>query len=189
MRSSVSNSDKKIFLRWFTKNFVLRRREVLWILDYLYNHDIILEKTHFVENVQKAPRGIYTTVKDNKETPFIFYKNGHTFKDPMQAFHEVRLNWSSPIYIELDFENAWQYPEYLAVLEDNPYAKWNETMPSELIVEVEEALNYESLLYAKERIMKEIDESLLNGHKSEFTLLTDELFEINHKISRVILND
>lgn len=189
MRSSISVIDKKEFLKWFTKNFVLKRREALWILDYLYNHNIMLEKTSFVENVKETPRGIYMSVQGNHNVAFRFYKNGHTFKDAMQAFHEVRLNWSSPLYIEIDFQNAWEFPEYLAILEDNPYARWNDEVSDDVIQEIDEALTYESLLYARKLILQEIDELLVKGSKQQFDERTENLREIERQIAEAITND
>lgn len=188
MSSSVSVRDKKEFLKWITKNFILKRRESLWILDYLYNHNIMLEKTHFVENVEKTPRGIYMSVQGNQNVSFRFYKNGHTFKDAMQAFHEVRLNWSSPLYIEIDLDDSWDYPEYLAVLEDNPYAKWNDEVPEEVIHEIEDALTYESLLYARKLLLEEIDALLLAGEKQQFNDVSKELRDIDRQIAETIFN-
>lgn len=187
MKSSVTNIEKKEFLKWFTKSYVLKRREALWILDYLYNHDIVLEKTHFVEDVKKTPRGIYMTVQNNENPAFRFYKNGKTFKDAMQAFHEVRLNWSSPLYIEIDFDDSWNFQQYLTVLEDNPYSTWNESITDELVETVEDALNYEMLLYARQQVMNEIDQKLATGDEKEFSTLTDELKEIDRKLSEMIL--
>lgn len=187
MNTSVTNSEKKYFLKWFTRNYELKRRESLWILDYLYNHDIMLEKTHFVERVEETERGIYMTVKGNQKPSFRFYKNGHTFKDAMQAFHEIRLNWSSHLYIEIDFEDAWYSSEYLAVLEDNPKARWNETIPEEVTEVVEEALDYETLLYAREQLLDEIDATLLQGQEDEFSNLTTDLKEIDRQIDQTIL--
>jgi uncharacterized protein YpiB (UPF0302 family) len=187
MNTSVTNSEKKYFLKWFTRNYELKRRESLWILDYLYNHDIMLEKTHFVEQAKETSRGIYMTVKGNQKPSFRFYKNGHTFKDAMQAFHEIRLNWSSHLYIEIDFDDAWQSSEYLTVLEDNPNARWNDTIPEELIEEVHEALDYETLLYAREQLLEEIDNTLLEGQEDEFSNLTADLKEIDRQIDQTIL--
>lgn len=187
MSASVTNQKKKRFLKWFTTNFTLKRRESLWILDYLFNHDIMLEKTHFVEQVEKAPRGIYMSVRDNHKPAFRFYKNGHTFKDAMQAFHEIRLNWSSPLYIEIDFENAWESPEYLAVLEDNPNAKWNDNIPTELIEQMDDALIYETLLMARAELLDEIDDSLVKGQEEKFVDLTERLIKIDEKINRTIV--
>lgn len=187
MNTSVTNKKKKQFLRWFTKNYTLKRRESLWILDYLFNHDIMLEKTHFVEQANKAPRGIYMSVRDNHQPAFRFYKNGHTFKDAMQAFHEIRLNWSSQLYIEMDFENAWQCPEYLAVLEDNPYARWNDNIPTELVEQMDDALTYETLMNARKNLLDEIDDSLIEGQEEKFTDLTEALKEIERKIDQTIV--
>jgi len=188
MDVSVTNDEKKRFLKWFIKNYKLKRRESLWILDYLYNHDIMLEKAHFVEEVEYTPRGIYMTVKGNQKPSFRFYKNGHTFKDAMQAFHEIRLNWSSELYIEIDFEEAWQTPEYLMVLEDNPNARWNESIPKELSEEMAEVLEYETLLYARQQLLDEIDSTLLEGHEEQFSELTDDLLKIDRKIDQTLLN-
>lgn len=187
MNTSVTNQEKKLFLKWFTRHFELKRREALWILDYLYNHDIMLEKTHFVEQVEKTPRGIYMTVKGNQKPSFRFYKNGHTFKDAMQAFHEIRLNWSSQLYIEIDFEDAWQYPEYLAVLEDNPNAKWNDHVPEELSEQIDKALEYETLMAARRQLLEEIDSSLTEGHEEDFEHLAKDLNEIDRQIDQTIL--
>ena len=187
MNTSITNEKKKDFLKWFTKNHTLNRRESLWILDYLYNHDIMLEKTHFIESADQSPRGIYMSAKDNHHPTFRFYKNGHTFKDAMQAFHEIRLNWSSQLYLEIDFENAWQTPEYLAVLEDNPYARWNDNIPKELMEQMDEALTYETLLFARHELLDKIDESLIEGQKESFTDLTKILKEIERKIDQSIV--
>ena len=51
MGSSVSNREKKDFLKWVTSNYVMKRRESLWILEYLFSHNLMLEKTQFVEDV------------------------------------------------------------------------------------------------------------------------------------------
>lgn len=187
MNTSVTNQDKKHFLKWFTRHFELKRREALWILDYLYNHDIMLEKTHFVEQAEKTARGIYMTVKGNQKPSFLFYKNGHTFKDAMQAFHEIRLNWSSHLYIEIDFEDAWQYPEYLAVLEDNPNATWNDNVSEELLEEIDVALEYESLMSVRRQLLDEIDAVLATGLEEDFDQLTNQLKEIDRQIDQKIL--
>lgn len=187
MNASVTNSEKKYFLKWFTRNFDLKRRESLWILDYLYDHDIMLEKTHFVEEVEETNRGLYMTVEGNQKPSFRFYKNGHTFKDAMQAFHEIRLNWSSHLYIEIDFEDAWQYSEYLTVLEDNPNARWNDTIPEELMDAVDEALEYQALSYAREQLLEKIDQALFEGREEQFSELTADLKDINRKIDQTIL--
>lgn len=189
MGSSVSNREKKDFLKWVTSNYVMKRRESLWILEYLFSHNLMLEKTHFVEDVSKTPRGIYMSVVGNEKPDFRFYKNGHTFEDGMQAFHEVRLNWSSPLYIEIDFDDAWQHAEYLTILEDNPYATWNDSISEELTNSVEDALTFETLSFAREQLLKDIDNALLDDDKQEFLRLTNDLTGIDFQISETLSQD
>ncbi len=182
----ISNAKKKDFLKWFTKNHKLTTRESLWILDFLHGHNSMLEKTHFVENVDQTPRGIYMSAAGTLGGHFRFYKNGHMYEDPIKAFHEVRLNWSSDLYIEVDFDGAWQSPEYLAVLEDNPYASWNEQVPEELFEEMDRALVYTSLETGREFLLDEIDGLLKTGDKESFERLTKELEVIDKRMDEMV---
>ena len=189
MKSEVNIQKKKTFLKWLTKNNKFAVRESLWILDYLYTHENMLEKSLFVENVEQTPRGIYMSVAGIDRADFVFYKNGQSYDDPVQAFHEVRLNWSSPLYLEIVFENAWQSKEYLAVLEDNPYAPWNDQISKESIMKMEQALAYESLRNMKEKIIKQINQALIDEDKKEFKQLTFELEKLNQSIMDHISDD
>ncbi len=186
MDHMISNGKKKDFLRWFTKNHRLTTRESLWILDFLHGHNIMLEKTHFVENVDQAPRGIYMSAEGRINGHFRFYKNGHMYEDPIKAFHEVRLNWSSDLYIEVDFADAWQSPEYLAVLEDNPYAPWNEQVSEELIEEMDLALEYTSLEIGRQSLLDEIDARLKSGDREDFERLTKDLETIENRMEEML---
>jgi len=121
MNIQISLEAKKIFLGWFLDRHQLKRRESMWILNYLLNHDIVLNKVHFIEAAEKTPRGMMMSTMGTNTEPFLFYKNGTLFSDPEQAFHEVRLNWQEDMYIELVFSEPWKSAEYLTVLEDNPY--------------------------------------------------------------------
>ncbi len=185
MDKVVSNEKKKEFLKWLTKNHKLKTRESLWILDFLYSHESMLEKSHFVENVDQTPRGIYMSVRSLDSGGFRFYKNGHVYEDPVQAFHEVRLNWSSDLYIEVDFEESWQSPKYLAVLEDNPYAPWNDQVSEESIEEMDWALVYTSLEIARQSLLDKINHLLENGEKEKFKQLTTNLEEIENRIEEI----
>lgn len=40
MYSRVQLKDKKKFLKWFLQSYQMKRRESMWILNYLLNHDI-----------------------------------------------------------------------------------------------------------------------------------------------------
>ena len=50
MAAPISVNEKKEFVRWFLNNYQLKRRECVWILNYLMSHDQLMEKVHCVEN-------------------------------------------------------------------------------------------------------------------------------------------
>lgn len=185
MDSVISNEKKKKFLKWLTKSHKLKTRESLWILDFLYTHESMLEKSHFVENVDQTPRGIYMSVRGTDNGGFRFYKKGHVYEDPVQAFHEVRLNWSSDLYIEVDFEESWQSPRYLAVLEDNPYSSWNNQVSEEMIEEMDWALTYTSLETVRQSILSKINHLLKTGDKKSFEKLVKDLEAIESQIEEM----
>ncbi|WP_035053078.1 ReoY family proteolytic degradation factor [Carnobacterium pleistocenium] len=178
MNIQISLEAKKIFLSWFLDRYQLKRRESMWILNYLLNHDIVLNKVHFVEAVEKTPRGMMMSTTEMGSEPFLFYKNGTVFSDPEQAFHEVRLNWQEEMYIELIFSNPWKSAEYLTVLEDNPYFKWNEMISGKLIEEVELALETLSLTERKQNTLHQIDLSLEEDDREKFIQLSNQLKKI-----------
>lgn len=189
MNEKISVLKKKKFIKWLTKNYSFKVRESLWILDYLYDYEAILERTHFVEKVHCTPRGIYVSTSNFDKVGFIFYKNGHTYKDPMQSFHEIRLNQNSDLYFEIALENAWQSNEYLSVLEDNPYALWNDSVSDKLIKEMEKILNDVTIVQARKRLLKQIDESLLLKDKKKFEKLSFQFEKIDQLMNKYLLKN
>lgn len=182
MNIQVSLEEKKSFIGWFLDRHQLKRRESMWILNYLLNHDIVLNKVHFVEDVETTPRGIMMSTVGMDNEPFLFYKDGKVFNDPEQAFHEVRLNWQEDMYLELVFREPWKTEQYLAILEDNPYHRWNETIPKDLIHEVEHAMTKLSLNEKKHLLLNLIDEALENDNRDEFIEFSTELKEIEKEL-------
>jgi len=188
MGSRVQLKDKKKFIKWFLENYQLKRRESLWIMNYLLNHDIVLNKTKFIEKAHATPRGILMSTVGMNESDFQFYKDGIGFKDPEKAFHEVRLNWHSDLYLELIFPESFLSKRYLEVVEDNPYAPWNDTVPEELDNHVENELDRMQLEERKEELLKEIDAALVSNEKNNFYDLTDELNEIDEYLDKKLSN-
>lgn len=121
MSTSVTIQDKKEFIHWFLQNYQLKKRESVWILNYLTNHESLLANVHFIREARFCPRGIIISSHCSNDVPFRFYKNHIVTTDAEKSFHDIRLNRDEPIYIQLSFENAHQNTRYIAVLEDNPY--------------------------------------------------------------------
>ena len=184
MAIQITLEAKKTFISWFLDRYQLKRRESMWILNYLLNHDIVLNKVHFVEQVSKTPRGIMMSTVGVESEPFLFYKDGKVFTDPEQAFHEVRLNWREDMYLELSFREPWKTEQYLAVLEDNPYHKWNDQISSEMIQEVEYAIRKINLTNQKNQLLADIDQALELGNKLQFINLSSELNYIERELTK-----
>lgn len=182
MSIQVSLEAKKAFLGWFLDRHQLKRRESMWILNYLLNHDIVLNKVHFVEAVETTPRGMMMSSVGMDSEPFLFYKNGTLLNDPEQAFHDVRLNWHEDIYVELIFREPWKTAQFLSVLEDNPYHKWNELISDDLRKEVSHALETFVLTERKQKVMEEIDLALEEDDREEFIELSNLLKEIEEDL-------
>ncbi|WP_161878881.1 ReoY family proteolytic degradation factor [Alkalibacterium sp. MB6] len=182
MYSRVQLKEKKKFLKWFLQRYQMKRRESMWILNYLLNHDIVLNKTRFVEDVEHTPRGIRMATVGTEDEPFRFFKDGQVFDHPEQAFHEVRLNWHTDLYIELVFQDAILSPEYAAVLEDNPFSKWNDRIPKEVDQQVDEAIDYVYLQEQRQLLMDDIDKALETDNRDQFYTLAKELSALERQL-------
>lgn len=175
MQTPVSVNEKKEFIRWFLNHYQLKRRECVWILNYLMSHDSLMEKVHFVEQAEFCPRGIIMSTHCVDEVPFRFYKENIMTTDAEKSFHDIRLNRDEDIYIQLNFKSSFQNANYVAVLEENPY------LPKHIEVNEKDRLLAERFLeesvfsFRRERLLKQIDEALDNQDKEAFCKLTAEL--------------
>ncbi|MBU8638961.1 MULTISPECIES: ReoY family proteolytic degradation factor [Bacillus] len=175
MQTPVSVNEKKEFIRWFLNHYQLKRRECVWILNYLMSHDSLMEKVHFVEQAEFCPRGIIMSTHCVDEVPFRFYKENIMTTDAEKSFHDIRLNKQQDLFIQLNFRSAYRSPEYAAVLEINPH------IPKDLYENekdkdlAEKVLEHSIATFQKERLMKEIDEALDRHDQETFNKLAREL--------------
>ena len=177
---SVPLHDKKLFIRWFLKNFQLKRREGVWILNYLLSNDELLENVHFVEDAHYCPRAIVMSTVDTTSIPFRFYKENIMTSDAEKSFHELRLNARQSMYLQLNFPNIPPDPLYLAVLEENPY------VPKDRLISEKDRITAEKLLknslynFQEQQLLNEIDEALDAGDKDRFFELSNLLQELKN---------
>ncbi len=167
--------EKKNFLTWMVNHVSFSRREVFWILNYLANHEAILSNVHFVEGANQANRGLQISDLSFDGEPMKLFLEGKEFTDTDQIFHEIRLHWQQPLYLECNFPNSWQNPQYLSVLEDNPALSWNDNVSEEIVSEVENFLKSQEQEAQVELLKKQIDLALEAGDKEAFLELSDEL--------------
>jgi len=175
MSAPVSVNEKKDFIRWFLNHYQLKRRECVWILNYLMSHDQLMEKVHFVDQAQYCPKGLVMSTHCVDEVPFRFYKENIMTTDAEKSFHDIRLNREEDIFIQLNFHASNKAHQYAAVLEENPY------VPKNLQVSEKERLIAERFLaesierFQKELLLQKIDEALDKQDEKLFLILTDQL--------------
>ncbi|MED4017307.1 ReoY family proteolytic degradation factor [Sutcliffiella cohnii] len=178
MATPVSVNEKKEFIRWFLGNYQLKRRECVWILNYLMSHDQLMRKVHFVEQAQFCPRGLVMSTHCVDEVPFRFYKQNVMTTDAEKSFHDIRLNRDEDIYIQLNFRSAYHSPQYAAVLEENPFMPKNiqGNEKDRILAEkfLEESLNK----FQREKLLRMIDDALDQQDKEAFAKLTEQLKQL-----------
>ncbi|MFD1038679.1 ReoY family proteolytic degradation factor [Virgibacillus byunsanensis] len=178
MQTPISAEEKKTFIQWFLNHYQLKKRESVWILNYLINHNKILSHVHFVHDVKFCPRGIIMSSHCSEEIPFRFYKNSFVTTDAEKSFHDIRLNQNDALYIQLNFNQSHQNPLYVSVIEENPF------IPETYFItkqdqEIARNLLDKSLFEYKKRIIEEsIDRSLDEKDQETFFRLAKELHNL-----------
>jgi len=178
MATPVSVNEKKEFIRWFLNRYQLKRRESVWILNYLMSHDQLMEKVHFVEDAQCCPRGLIMSTHCTREVPFRFYKENIMTTDAEKSFHDIRLNRDEDIYIQINFRSSNLSHQYAAVLEENPFVK-NKVYLNEKDKMYAEKLLEESIkMFHEDKLLKAIDQALEKRDNEAFTKLAKQLNEL-----------
>ncbi|MBS4176570.1 ReoY family proteolytic degradation factor [Lederbergia citrea] len=178
MATPVSVNEKKEFIRWFLNRYQLKRRESVWILNYLMSHDQLMEKVHFVEDAQCCPRGLIMSTHCTRDVPFRFYKENIMTTDAEKSFHDIRLNREEDIYIQINFRSANLSHQYAAVLEENPYVQKNIQLNEKDKDYAEQFLAQSLRSFQEEKLLRAIDEALDNQDKISFTKLSNQLNEL-----------
>ena len=175
MATPVSVNEKKEFIRWFLNRYQLKRRESVWILNYLMSHDKLMEKVHFVEEAQCCPRGLIMSTHCTRDVPFRFYKENIMTTDAEKSFHDIRLNRDEDIYIQINFRSSNLTHQYAAVLEDNPFLKKNLHLNEEDKTVADQFLSHTLFDFQEKKLLAAIDEALDNNDKSTFAKLAAQL--------------
>jgi uncharacterized protein YpiB (UPF0302 family) len=170
MSAKVSLTEKKDFIRWLLNNYQLKRRECVWIFNYLVSHEALLEKVVFVEDgIQNCPRGMIMSTHCVEGVAFKYYKENVMTTDAEKAFHDIRLNRDEPIYVKINFGGI-NHVQYVSVIEDNPYVPEVKQKKSKDSSEVDKLC--EKVLSERElKLLEEkVDESLVTLNKESFML-------------------
>ncbi len=179
MATPVSVNEKKDFIRWFLNHYQLKRRECVWILNYLMSHDQLMEQVHFVEQAQYCPRGLIMSTHCVDKVPFRFYKENVMTTDAEKSFHDIRLNRDENIFIQLNFHASNQAHQYAAVLEENPYVPKHLQLNEKDGIMAEQFLQSSIERFQREKILQMIDEALDKQDRNAFSILTEQLNKLS----------
>ncbi len=175
VHTPVSVEDKKSFIRWFLNHYQLKKRESVWILNYLMNHDEILHHLHFVREAKFCPRGIIMTSQCSSETAFRFYKNQLVTTDAEKSFHDIRLNKTEALYLQLNFKRSYRSALYIAVLEENPFIPNDYFITAQDKEVAQQLLDQSRYEFQKSFLNEQIDQALDSMNEEAFLKLTKEL--------------
>lgn len=178
MQTPISAQDKKSFIQWFLNHYQLKKRESVWILNYLVNHNELLENVHFVRDAKFCPRGIIMTSHCSNEAPFRFYKKQLVTTDAEKSFHDIRLNQHEPLFLQLNFNKSYQNPTYVAVLENNPYTPEDYSVTKDDKDLAAHLLNKMLYDYKKNLLVQEINRSLDEKDQKRFMRFTNQLHKL-----------
>ncbi|KAB8138475.1 IDEAL domain-containing protein [Gracilibacillus oryzae] len=180
METSIKVEDKKSFIHWFLGNFQLKKRESVWILNYLMNHDNVLSNVHFVLEARYCPRAMIISTHCSKEIAFRFYKKHIVTTDADKSFHDIRLHNKEPIYIQLNFKNSKQSIEYMKVLEDNPFIPDDYFLSQHDKKQVDHWLNYTLYYFKKQQLEEKINQALDDKNEVLFNDYARKLLELEN---------
>lgn len=178
MTASISIGEKKQFVRWFLQSHKMKRRECIWILNYMLSNEELLEKTHFVEEAHYCPRAMVMSSTESEEIPFRFYKGNLMTADAEKSFHDLRLNPNDELFVQLNFPNRPPSALYLSVLEENPYMPKSEMVTDEDRQIAEKILEESMTAFQEDVILKQIDEALDANDREKFFELSALLHSI-----------
>ncbi|MBH0229578.1 ReoY family proteolytic degradation factor [Halobacillus yeomjeoni] len=183
MQTPISVDEKKDFVRWFLNHYQLKKRESVWILNYLMNHESLLSSVHFVQEVKFCPRGMEISAQGVSDPPFRFYKGQVMTNDAEKSFHDLRMNQDEPVYIQMNFDNAQQSSKYALVLEENPYLPKDYYLNDRDRNEANRLLTLSLLKHRQREVESRIDEALVSGNREQFKVLCKEVTKIKKEMS------
>lgn len=177
LEQMISVNEKRDFLKWFLNHYHLKSRECVWLLNYVISDDHLLGLFRFVDNVKGCHRSMVISEKSVTNQAFEYNKQHVKTDDPEKAFHDIRLNQTEPIFIQVNFSSPYRTTEYVAVLEDNPFCQ--KTVHDRFGDAVDHVISKVEKNFLNETLQREIDDALDRGDKEKFKRLSKKLMDLN----------
>lgn len=180
MKQFINVDEKKDFINYLLNRYYFKRRESIWILNYLLTTEDLLERTHFVKEVEKCPIGLLISTSDSKETSICLFRENIKILDGDNIFYFIRY-LDGELFIEVSFPEDEMDSKFLSVLEENPYAI-DFSKEDSLLAEkfLNHCLDKQKLNYLHDEINKALDEK----NEKKFFKLTKEYNELKEKMNQ-----
>lgn len=164
----IELASKKKFVNWLIQSVSLKKRESYWILNYLLNHEFLLDRVIFVEDVLSTPRGLLITDQTIEGTGLEMVNQSVLFSDPNQIFHDIRMNRKLPLFVGISFEGMYSSNYYLSIIEENPYQSLDPALEKEISKEIELFLKEEEANFQLQELLKKINKALEENDEQAF---------------------
>ncbi|HET7657453.1 MAG TPA: ReoY family proteolytic degradation factor [Bacillales bacterium] len=174
----VSLSDKKQFIRWFLDHFELKKRECIWLLNFLSSDDDLMENVHFIRHAEYCPKAIIMSTRCTQDVPFQYFKKHVMTVEPEKAFHDIRLYREEALYIQMNFKNHHTSPELAAVLEENPY--YDEQISDTYSELADNVIHESEKQFERNHLLHLVDMALDAEDEEWFYELTGKLYQTKH---------
>lgn len=180
MKDAVLLHKKKKFITWFMQTYRLKRPDTAKVLGFLANNDWLLARTHFVENVRYLPNAIIISAENTSTVSFLCRIDNVYYEDVDKIIAHLDMAPPEDLFVWLAFDREFLCSLCTGVLEDRPETGQH-MVYYRVVRELEKELNLAIDAREKHRakLLKEIDETLKEGDRERFFVLSSlykELF-------------
>ncbi|MFI3685285.1 YpiB family protein [Vagococcus fluvialis] len=174
----IDLSDKKNFLSWLSQAVPLKQRESYWIINYLINHEAILNRVSFVHGALYTPRGILITDQTISGVGLEMVNYEEKIFDAEAIFYEIRKNRKEKLYLEVQFDQMHLSERYQLILEENEYLPMDEEEQLIFFNELDKFFEEESTKTKLNQLEEAIDLALEKNDQKSFSKLTAEYLKL-----------
>lgn len=175
--SKIPIEYKKDFLKWLLTKLNRRQLFLAFLIEYLINHEQLLENIYFVRSFKKYSRCLKVYIDRTGYVRIQFFKGHIMTRDLDKLFHDIRLHINEPLFIHMKFNQFIKPHQYFDVLEDHPFD------PDVQEKRKKDAENAQNILdemihnFTIEQIKKEIDLALEEKNREKFDQLVRKLHQ------------
>jgi len=167
----VTTNEKAQFIRWFIDTYHVRKRSIVWFLNFLLHDQKRLAHIHLTTDAIYCPRAAQIMWEDG-HVSFQFKKGTVWTTDVEKAFHDLQMLEEEPFYLEFQFPKREQSPEYAAVAVEHPYMPVNELQRAKDRVSVERVILETTDAFERDEIKRQIDRALDEKDEEAFLYWT-----------------